>query len=97
MYYLIYFSGEGKIFALTKYEYEAFGTGYGKNENDTNPLHYCEECYDSETGLIYLRNRYYDSTLGRFISEDPYWTPQNMIYGDDLNNKGKVQICMHIV
>ena len=32
---------------------------------------YCGEYYDSETGLIYLRNRYYDSTLGRFISEDP--------------------------
>jgi RHS repeat-associated protein len=26
---------------------------------------------DSETGLIYLRNRYYDPTTARFVSEDP--------------------------
>ncbi|MEZ6061267.1 MAG: RHS repeat-associated core domain-containing protein [Planctomycetaceae bacterium] len=27
--------------------------------------------YDAETGLYYYRARYYDPTLGRFISEDP--------------------------
>ncbi len=43
----------------------------GCKTSDTNPFRYCGEYYDSETGLIYLRNRYYDSTLGRFISEDP--------------------------
>ena len=26
---------------------------------------------DSETGLIYMRARYYDPSLGRFVSEDP--------------------------
>jgi RHS repeat-associated protein len=29
------------------------------------------EEYDEETGLIYLRNRYYDPEIGRFISKDP--------------------------
>ena len=36
-----------------------------------NPFRYCGEYYDEETGLIYLRNRYYDSSTGRFITEDP--------------------------
>ena len=36
-----------------------------------NPFRYCGEYYDEETGLIYLRNRYYDSSIGRFITEDP--------------------------
>jgi len=32
---------------------------------------YCGEYFDEETGLIYLRNRYYDPSIGRFITEDP--------------------------
>ena len=28
--------------------------------------------YDSETGLYYVNARYYDSTTGRFITEDTY-------------------------
>ncbi len=34
-------------------------------------MKYCGEYFDSETGLIYLRARYYDPAIGRFISEDP--------------------------
>ena len=32
---------------------------------------YCGEYYDSDSGLIYLRNRYYDCETGSFINEDP--------------------------
>ncbi|MNB99464.1 tRNA(Glu)-specific nuclease WapA precursor [compost metagenome] len=28
--------------------------------------------YDAETGLYYLRARYYDPSIGRFINEDTY-------------------------
>ena len=28
---------------------------------------------DSETGMYYLRARYYDPYTGRFVSEDSYW------------------------
>ena len=38
---------------------------------DTNPFRYCGEYQDLCSGLIYLRNRYYDSIIGRFITEDP--------------------------
>ena len=39
--------------------------------NDNNPFRYSGEYTDGETGMIYLRARYYDPGLGRFISEDP--------------------------
>lgn len=42
-----------------------------ETDNTYNPFRYCGEYTDSETGLIYLRNRYYDSSIGRFITEDP--------------------------
>ena len=47
-----------------------------------NPFGYCGEYADGETGLIYLRNRYYDASVGRFVSEDTHWNLSNMIYGD---------------
>lgn len=36
-----------------------------------NQFRYCGEYYDEESGLVYLRNRYYDSITGRFVTEDP--------------------------
>ena len=53
------------------YRYDAFGNQKTANANDTNPFRYAGEYYDKETGLIYLRNRYYDTRTGRFITEDP--------------------------
>lgn len=34
-------------------------------------MRYCGEYYDAETSLIYLRARYYNPSIGRFISVDP--------------------------
>ena len=39
------------------------------------------------TGLYYFAARYYDPSVGRFITEDPHWNHHNMIYGDDPDNK----------
>ena len=50
-------------------DYDAYGNHLQGDAPD--PFGYCGEYYDSETGLIYLRNRYYDPSMGRFISEDP--------------------------
>jgi len=52
------------------YQYTAFGTTL-ENSTLDNPFRYCGEYYDTETGLIYLRNRYYSADVGRFITEDP--------------------------
>ncbi len=52
------------------YDYNAFGRDV-TDSGTSNPWQYCGEYKDGETGLIYLRNRYYDPETGRFINEDP--------------------------
>ena len=59
--------------AVTKsYTYDAFGVEQNIDDSDTNAFRYCGEYYDSESGTIYLRARYYNPTTGRFISRDSY-------------------------
>lgn len=36
-----------------------------------NPFRYTAREFDEETGLYYYRARYYESSTGRFLSEDP--------------------------
>lgn len=57
--------------SVSDYIYTAYGEKIGTNDNAENPFGYCGEYFDTETGLVYLRNRYYDPTMHRFISEDP--------------------------
>ena len=56
---------------IKEYKYDEYGVETNPDKEDTNPFRYCGEYYDTETGFIYLRARYYDPELGRFISEDP--------------------------
>ena len=51
--------------------YDAFGNLRSVTGETYNPFRYCGEYMDAESGLIYLRNRYYDPSVGRFITEDP--------------------------
>lgn len=54
------------------YDYDPYGNQLTEADSlDKNPYRYSGEYYDAESGYIYLRARYYDSTTGRFISEDP--------------------------
>ena len=53
------------------YAYDAFGNILENGVTASNPFRYNGEYCDEETGLIYLRARYYDSSIGRFITEDP--------------------------
>lgn len=74
--------------ALTKtYEYDAFGNEIDMDSTDTNPWRYCGEYYDTETEDIYLRNRYYNPSIGRFTTEDTNWNVKNMVYGDSWDKK----------
>ena len=54
------------------YKYDSFGNEINIDSNDTNQFRYSGEYFDKETGYIYLRARYYDPNVGRFISEDSY-------------------------
>ena len=56
-------------FGDADYFYDAFGNV--QIETNPNPFGYCGEYFDQETGFIYLRNRYYNPTIGRFTQEDP--------------------------
>jgi len=54
-----------------RYEYDIYGKVINAVENGIpNPMRYAGQYYDSESGLYYLRARYYDPRVGRFISED---------------------------
>ena len=56
---------------VNTYEYDAWGKLTAETEAVANNVKYSGEYYDEETGLIYLRNRYYDPSARRFTSEDP--------------------------
>jgi RHS repeat-associated protein len=53
------------------YNYDAYGNLMAGDASE-NAYLFAGEQRDIETGLDYLRARYYDTTLGRFISRDAY-------------------------
>lgn len=50
--------------------YDAFGRALATSGTMAGPFGYAGEQTDPETGLQYLRARYYDPDLGRFLSRD---------------------------
>lgn len=61
---------------VAAYKYDAWGnitssTPVGSEIKDLNPFRYSGYWYDNETGKYYLKARYYDSQIGRFLSKDP--------------------------
>ena len=82
-YYL--YNGHSDVVQLTgtsgnvikTYDYDAFGNELNPDPNDTNVFRYSGEYFDKETGKIYVRARYYDPAIGRFISEDSVWGKSN--------------------
>jgi len=82
----LYMLHEGKVGSIThtvdmngsvrnEYDYDTFGTRSHVKTVDTGSnqhFGYTGEMLDAESGLLYLRARYYDPSIGRFISADPY-------------------------
>lgn len=68
--------GQGEL--LNSYQYDAFGAELESVEQLSNRIRYTGQQYDGLTGQYYLRARYYNPVLGRFMQEDTYW-------GDGLN------------
>ena len=52
------------------YTYDAFGTVRTQNGSGNNAFSFTGEQVDPEAELVFLRSRYYDPTIGRFISRD---------------------------
>ncbi|MEC1743604.1 RHS repeat-associated core domain-containing protein, partial [Schinkia azotoformans] len=65
---------------VVTYEYDAFGniikatgtakTGNGRLLREENPFRYASYFYDEETKLYYLRMRFYDPLIGRYLTRD---------------------------
>jgi len=63
---------------VRSYDYDPYGNQLTEIDgSDRNPYRYSGEYYDIESGYVYLRARYYDSSTGRFISEDPAFDGYN--------------------
>lgn len=57
---------------LNQYSYDIWGNVQKIKEEVANPFLYSGEYWDSSTNLQYLRARWYDPNMGRFINEDTY-------------------------
>ncbi|WP_432663363.1 S8 family serine peptidase [Wukongibacter baidiensis] len=57
---------------LNTYDYDVYGKAKVEEGSTDNPYRYAGEYYDEESELYYLRARYYDPNIARFISEDSY-------------------------
>jgi len=55
----------------TTYTYDSFGELTNSTGSLQNPFRYTAREFDTETNLYYYRARYYDASVGRFVSEDP--------------------------
>ncbi|MFR3192599.1 MAG: RHS repeat-associated core domain-containing protein [Waltera sp.] len=61
-----------------RYEYDAFGAIQNSREELPNRILYTGQQYDQTSGQYYLRARFYNPVIGRFVQEDEY-------RGDGLN------------
>lgn len=68
--------GNGEI--ENRYEYDAFGVLQNSMEEFHNRILYTGQQYDQTSGQYYLRARFYNPVIGRFVQEDVY-------RGDGLN------------
>jgi RHS repeat-associated protein len=56
---------------VNEYAYDPWGEMSALTENVQQPLRYMARELDPITGLYYVRNRWYDPVMNRFVSEDP--------------------------
>ena len=75
---------------VVTYTYDAFGKIVSQTDTtvygiaDLNPFRYRGYIYDEETGLYYLKSRYYDPETGRFINADIYCDTMSNILGTNM-------------
>ena len=88
---------------VAKYDYDAYGAIRGQEGQRSNNFKHVAQIghpTDEEIGLIYMRARYYDPEVGRFVSEDPgfngvnwyQYTKGNPINHVDGNGKNSIAL-----
>ncbi|MDR1464338.1 MAG: hypothetical protein LBJ11_03435 [Oscillospiraceae bacterium] len=97
VYYYVY-NGTGDVVALfegknlhpASYTYDAYGYCYedagfsSNNVVNLNPFRYRGYFYDSDTFMYFLKTRWYDPTLRRFLSPDSLFVAGNELTGVNL-------------
>lgn len=63
-------------------EYDVCSNIISQIERTPNLFKYAGEVYDAETSLYYLRVRYYDPSIERFLNEDTYEENNQLQYTD---------------
>jgi RHS repeat-associated protein len=74
---------------VASYTYDAFGNLISSTGTTTNAYGFTgEQQFGEADNLVFLRARYYDSRVGRFISRDPigYWFHMDNLYSYCKNN-----------
>ena len=68
------------------YTYDAWGRVLASTGDlaDVNPIRYRGYYYDTETGLYYLKSRYYDPEVDRFISPDVFASTGQGFFGTNM-------------
>jgi RHS repeat-associated protein len=59
-------------YLVQRYDYAPFGEALASEGKRTNSLRYTGEQWDNDVGLLYLRARWYDPSVGRFTTRDPF-------------------------
>jgi RHS repeat-associated protein len=82
---------------VATYSYDPYGNLTGQTGTASTPLLYNGQYMDLETGLQYLRARYYDPQTAQFISVDPWNTVTGSPYGyasqNPLNLSDPLGLC----
>lgn len=68
--------------AVCSHSYDSFGRTQ-PCRNLPNPYLFAGREYDAESGLYFMRARYYDPSLGRFLSHDPLDLAGLLVAGQD--------------
>ncbi|ACV61773.1 YD repeat protein [Desulfofarcimen acetoxidans DSM 771] len=89
--YEVHLNLRGDVYLLTnidggfyaKYNYDPWGNQISYSGWISAPFRYAGYYYDEETGLYYLKSRYYSPALGRFLTKDSikyikYKNPQTL-------------------
>ena len=66
---------------VATYSYDPYGNVSGKTGAASTPFQYDGQYTDSETGLQYLRARYYEPATAQFLSVDPLTATTQSPYG----------------
>jgi RHS repeat-associated protein len=79
------------------YTFDPYGNLSASTGTVANPFLFTGQYRDSESGLYYLRARYYDPVTGQFLSRDPITSttrqPYSYVSGSPLNRTDPTGLC----